>query len=50
MGIGVALVLDQSQLTDPPIGLAQAHTEGRMYRHCRMGKRLSIATADELFW
>jgi hypothetical protein len=25
MGMGVALVLDQCQLADPPIGLAQAH-------------------------
>ena len=25
MGMGVALVLDQSQLADPPIGLAQPH-------------------------
>src|SRR6516165_7117433 len=27
MGMGVALVLDQSQLADPRIGLAQAHSE-----------------------
>src|SRR5215472_9607204 len=27
MGMGVALVLDQSQLADPRIGLAQAHAE-----------------------
>ena len=27
MGMGVALMLDQSQLADPRIGLAQAHSE-----------------------
>src|SRR5262249_47334138 len=27
MSMGVALVLDQGQLADPPIGLAQAHAE-----------------------
>jgi hypothetical protein len=27
MGMGVALMLDQSQLADPRIGLAQAHSD-----------------------
>src|SRR5215469_1719885 len=41
MGMGVALMLDQSQLADPRIGLAQAHADFFVSRTSRSRARLS---------
>jgi len=48
MGMGVARMLDQSQLADPRIGLAQAHSELLRQSHRSRARLSSLASVGNI--